>query len=139
MLCVRGKRTCTIDDEIVQLAPVYLAQELLDECYVSRVEGKSTVLLGSSPDHRIVRIFQQETNTHHRQIVVHINRIPATVALMNLPANNSHHTRDTGTTDIDVENTHLEPLRCKPKSQLGRNRTFPHPSLSGKDHDNVLN
>lgn len=65
------------------------------------------MLLRASPDYGVVRIAQKESDTHHRQIVVHVDGIPAAVALMDLSVEGSHHARNAGTADIDIEDSHL--------------------------------
>lgn len=65
------------------------------------------MLLGSSPDDGVVGIAQKEANAHDREIVVHIDGVPAAVALVNFSSHHTHHTRNAGSADIDIEDSNL--------------------------------
>lgn len=65
------------------------------------------MLLGSSPDDGVVGIAQKEADAHDREIVVHINGVPAAVALVNFSSHHTHHTRNAGSADIDIEDSNL--------------------------------
>ena len=99
---------------------------------------RPTVLLRSAPNDRIVRIVEEEADAHHGKVVIDVDGVPAAVALMDLAVQHTHHARNTGTANIDVENADLEALGCKAECQLRRNRTLADSSLSRKDHDRVL-
>lgn len=71
------------------------------------------MLLGSAPNDRIVRVVEEEADAHHRKVVIDIDRVPTTVALMDLAVQHTHHARNTGTANINVENANLEALGCK--------------------------
>lgn len=57
-----------INDQIIQFSPSYFGQKLPDH----------SIFLGSSPDHTVPTIFEQETNTHDPQPppLIHIDRNP---------------------------------------------------------------
>ena len=57
-----------INDQIIQFSPSHFRQKLPDH----------SILLGSSPDHTIPTIFEQESNTHYSQPspLIHIYRDP---------------------------------------------------------------
>lgn len=67
----------------------------------------TTVLLGSSPNDGVVRVAQKESDAHDGEIIVNVDWIPATVALMDLASHHAHHTGNTGSTDIDVKDSNL--------------------------------
>lgn len=52
--------TGTVDDQVVQLAPFHLLQELLDQA----------IFAGASPDYGVVGVVYQEADGHHCKVLV---------------------------------------------------------------------
>ena len=77
---VAGARRRVHQEEVQPgLAPVHVAQQLLDE----------SVLLGAAPDHGGVRAGQEEAGGHYAQVVVHVHGAPAGAGLVNLQKKDS--------------------------------------------------
>ena len=74
-----------------------------------------TMLFRSSPDHSIVRIAEKKTDTHNREIIIYVDRVPSTVTLMYFSTDDSHHSRDARSANINVQNTNLGMRRLRAK------------------------
>lgn len=65
------------------------------------------MLLRASPDYGIVRVAEEKANAHNGQVVVHVHGVPAAVALVHFSVQYTHHSGDTGSADINIEDAHL--------------------------------
>mmetsp|Transcript_32810 Transcript_32810/g.83279 ORF Transcript_32810/g.83279 Transcript_32810/m.83279 type:complete len:385 (-) Transcript_32810:114-1268(-) len=124
---VGGAGRC-VHHQVVQLAPVHVLEELLDQ----------PVLARSAPDDRLVRVGQHEADGHDGQVVLHVHGRPAHSALVHLLPLQPQHLGYTGPADVDVEQAHLLALRCERKRELRRERRLAHPALARQHQDLVL-
>lgn len=122
--CVIGK--FTVNDEVVEVAPVNFLQELLDE----------SVLAGTTPDYCIILVSKEEADRHNCKIACK-DRRPSCAALMNFLTDQSEHSRYTWSAYVHVEKTHLV-LLGKQKRQLCGHCAFTYSSLARKHKDLML-
>lgn len=81
-----------VHDQIVQLAPLDVFEELLDQ----------SVLLRPPPDHGVVSVRQHELHAHDAEIVCHPHGTPAGVADVDGFGLDAHHFGDAGPANVGV-------------------------------------
>lgn len=86
-----------VDNEIVQLAPLYILEELFDKA----------VLLGTTPDNSVVTVGQHELDAHDTQVFGNPDRAPSSVAHMDSLLLYAHHLGDARSTDIGIHDSNL--------------------------------
>jgi len=116
-------------NEIVQLAPFDILEELLDQA----------VLLGTAPDDSIVTVGKHELDAHDAQVLSDPDRAPSSIAHMDGFLFYTHHLGDTGATDIGIHDSDLRLwVRSKCMPQHSRKRRFTHTTLATENQNLVL-
>ena len=118
-----------IDDQIVEVSPVYVLEELPDGSHLDR----------ASPDDRCVLAGQEECHGHdlHGWRDDDGDELPVVVD-HDLFILDSEHLGDVGSGDVDIHESDLESLLCHGDSEVGRYGTLSDSSLSAEDDDYVL-
>lgn len=86
-----------VDDEVIQLAPLDVLEELLDQA----------VLLGAAPDDGVVAVGKHELDAHDCQVFRNPNGTPAGVAHVYRLLLDTHHLGDAGPADVRVHDADL--------------------------------
>ena len=115
-----------VHDQVVQLAPVGLAQQLLQ-----RLGGH-----GATPDHGLV-LRHQETDRHHLHAVV-LQRLHGLTVCALGPAVNAHHHRHAGAIDVGIEQAHAGPFGGQGQRQVDRGGALAHATLARGHRHNVF-
>jgi hypothetical protein len=133
-----------VDDQVVELSPPDVTEELLDH----------GVLLRSSPYHALIPRLEQEADGHDRQALLSIciHWYPTIGGLQDLLTVQSQHTGYRGTCEINVENSDLGKSGRGGRrggrrwhsglgdreGQLSRHGALAYTSLARQDNDDIL-
>lgn len=134
-----------IDDEVIELAPPHLAQELLDH----------SILLRAPPHDALPRIGQEEAYAHAREhpaadlalllaedlgAAVQVDGHPAALALVHVLAVKSEHPgeRRTGQVDVEQANAGLGVAGQERERELDGDGRLADPALAREDEEDVL-
>jgi len=124
-LHVAGSRG-EVDDEVVEVAPVHVAEELVD----------GAMDHGAAPDHRR-RVVDEVPDGHRLQPsdVERLDRPP--VAALGAVANSQHRWQGRSV-DVGVEEPGARSVLDEGAGDVGRHRGLPHPPLARGDQEGVL-
>ncbi len=114
-----------IDNQIIELAPIDAAQELLNHA----------VQHGPAPDQRLVAGIQEAHG--HDAHAVFFERLDALADGVRLGAD-AHHERHVGTVDIGVEQAHFVAQARQRDGQIHRNGGFSDAAFARSDGDQIL-
>ena len=117
---------CTVNNEVVQFAPIHLLEKLLDEPIFAR----------ASPDHGIVLVVEEEPDGHDCQ-VVDVDWRPTFSTLVHFLAYQSQDSRHTRSTNVNIKQSHFM-LFGQEHCQLGGDSALTHSSLPRQDQDDVF-
>lgn len=117
-----------VDEEEVEVAPLDVLQELLQQA----------VLLRAPPDHRVVAPGEHELDAHDGQVVGHPDGRPPGRADVDRLGLHAHHLGDAGPAHVRVHHADRPRLvhRERPRQQR-RERALSYPSLPAQDQDLV--
>ncbi len=115
-----------VDDQVVDVAPVGVAQELLERLRDHR----------PAPDHRRVGVDQEADR--HRLHTVGLERLERLAVLGFGPAGNAEHGRLRGTVNVRVENTDAGAFGRERERQVHRRGRLADAAFAARDRDYVL-
>ena len=125
-LRVAGPRR-QVDDQVVELAPVHVLDELLQELVDHR----------PAPDDGAAALDEEADRDHPHAVV---DRRDDLVAGVDLPGDfgGAHHLRDRGAVDVGVHDADGGALARQRGRQVGADRRLADAPLAGRDGDDVL-
>ena len=112
-----------VDDHDVEVAPLDLAQHLLQRAHHHR----------PAPDHRRV-LGDEKPHRHHLKPVI-LHRLQGLAVARAGPAGNPQHARHRRAIDVGVEHPDSEPVRLQAEREVGGDRRFADPALARGDGD----
>jgi hypothetical protein len=115
-----------VDDQVVEVAPVRLAQQLLQRLHGHR----------AAPDHRLVAI-DQEADGHDLHTVV-LERLHRRAVIAHRTRIHAHHLRLAGAIDIGIEQADAGAFRGQRERQVHGGRALADAALAGGHGDDVL-
>ena len=115
-----------VDDQVVEVGPVGLAQQLLERLRDHR----------PAPDHRVV-LLDQEADRHHLDAVV-LHRLHGLAVARFGPAVDAHHHRLARAVDVGVEDADACALGGERERQVDGGRALADAALARRDRDDVL-
>lgn len=119
-----------VNDEIIELAPVDVSEELLDE----------SSFADSPPNNCVVFVFKHEAYAHDAKILLNVNGAPACVTHADFLARNTEHMGCTGAADVYIEQTDIEGMvETEAEAELGGDRAFANTTLARKNEELVAN
>ena len=115
-----------VDDQVVEVLPVGLAQQLLQ-----RLRGHR-----AAPDHGLV-LVDQEADRHHLHAVV-LQRLHGLAVLALGPARDAQHHRQAGAVDVGIEQADAGALGRQRERQVGGGGALADAALARGHGDDVL-
>ena len=123
-----GRARWEIDDEVIEVAPLHVANELLN-----RPEFD-----GAAPHHGGVVVIKQESHRDDLHAEVALGGMDAPFFDVEASTVKSHHFGHVWTGDVDVEDAHLVPLLSQGEGQSGGDGGLPNAAFPREHHDLVF-
>src|ERR671914_864824 len=117
-----------IDQEVVELAPVHVLEELADRLVQHR----------AAPGDRLVLLVEEELDRDHLHSGVGVERQDLALCRHHRPAVHAEHARDRVAPHVGIERRGLLALHLERGRQVGGDRGLADPALARADADDVL-